>query len=79
MVIQFVVSEGNVVEERTARISTGGVIQASTCSLPGVMTLVVKGTMCDGDFAIESDLRTNVILRVDASGCSIRTASVEPL
>ena len=79
LVIQFVGQEGNVVEERTARIPTGGVIEASTFSLPGVMTLQVNGTMCAGDFAIESDLRTNVILRVAESACSIRTASVEPL
>ena len=79
LVVRFVGHEGDVVEQRTARISTGGRIEASTFSLPGVIRLQVNGTMCDGDIAIASDLRTNVILRVDAAGCSIRTASVEPL
>ncbi len=79
LVIQFVGSEGDVVEQRTARIPTGGVIEASMINLPGVMTLQVNGTKCDGDFAVESDLRTNVVLRVEESGCSVRTASLEPL
>jgi hypothetical protein len=79
LIIQFVGHEGNVVEERTSRIATGGVIEASTFSLPGVMRLQVNGTACDGDFAIVSNLRTNVILRVDEDGCSIQVTTVEPL
>jgi hypothetical protein len=79
LVIQFVGHEGNVIEERTARIPSGGPIEASMINLPGVMTLQVNGTKCDGDFAIESDRRTHVVLRVSDSGCSVRTRSTEPM
>jgi hypothetical protein len=79
LVIEFVGHEDDVVEARTARIPTGGVIEASMFNLPGVMRLQVNGTMCDGEFAVKSDLRTNVVLDVTESGCSIRTASMEPL
>ena len=48
-------------------------------NLPEVMRLLVNGTMCEVDFAIESDMRTDVVLRVTESGCSVRTARIEPL
>jgi hypothetical protein len=79
LVIEFVASDGSIVEGRTARIPTGGVIEASMFNLPGVMGLQVNGTRCDGELAIESDLRTNVVVEVTASGCSLRTASMDPL
>jgi hypothetical protein len=79
LVIQFVGHEGNVVAERTAHIPTGGVIEASMLNLPEVMTLLVNGTMCEGDFAIESDSRTQVVLRVSDAGCSVETRSTEPM
>ena len=71
--------DGNVVEGRTARIANGGLIEASMFNLPEVMRLLVNGTMCEVDFAIESDMRTDVVLRVTESGCSVRTARIEPL
>ena len=79
LVIQFVGSEGDVVEETTARIPKGGLIEASMPNLPGVMRLLVNGTMCEGDFAIESDMLTHVVLRVTESGCAVRTESIEPI
>ena len=79
LVIQFVGSEGDVVEDRTARIPKGRLIEASTFGLPGVMRLQVNGTMCEGEFALESDMRTNVVLRVTDSGCSVRTQSIDPI
>jgi hypothetical protein len=79
LVIQFVGAEGNVVEQRTARIPIGGLIEASMPNLPGVMRLLVNGTVCEGDFALESDMRTHVVLRVTESGCSVRTLSIEPI
>jgi hypothetical protein len=78
LVIQFVGPEGNVFEQRTARIPSGGVIRASTFSLPGLLRLLVNGTMCEGDFAIESERRTGVVLRVSDTGCSVRSESTEP-
>jgi hypothetical protein len=79
LVIQFVASEGDVVEETTARIPKGGLIEAGMPNLPGVMGLLVNGTRCEGDFALQSEMRTNVVVRVTASGCSVRTASIEPI
>jgi hypothetical protein len=79
LVIQFVGSEGDIVDQWTARIPSGGVIEASIVNLPGVMTLQVNGARCDGDFDVESDIRTDVVLEVSESGCSVRTASVQPL
>ena len=79
LVIEFVASDGSVVAGRTARIPNGGLIEASMFNLPEVMRLLVNGTMCEGDFAIESERRTNVVLRVTESGCSVRTASIEPI
>lgn len=79
LVIQFVGPEGNVVEERTARIPTGGVIKASMPNLPEVMRLLVNETLCEGDFKVETDKRTHVVLRVSDSGCSVRTTSTEPM
>jgi hypothetical protein len=71
--------EGDVVEQRTARIPKGGLFEASMFNLPWVMRLLVNGTMCTGDFALESDKRTNVVLRVTESGCSVRAQNIEPI
>ena len=79
LVVQFVGSDGDVVEETTARIPKGGLIEAGMPNLPGVMRLLVNGTMCEGDFALVSDMRTNVVLRLTESGCSVRTQSIEPI
>jgi hypothetical protein len=79
LVIQFVGHEGDVVEQRIARIPKGGLIAASMPNLPGVMRLLVNGTMCEGDFAIESEMRTHVVLRVTESACSVRISSIEPI
>jgi hypothetical protein len=79
LVIQFVGSEGDVVEQQTERIASGGVIRASMINLPGPMSLRVNGAPCEGDFAIESERRTHVVLRVSDTGCSVRTESTEPI
>ena len=79
LVIQFAAPDGSVVDGRTARIPNGGLIEASMFNLPGAIRLMVNGTMCEGDFAIESDMRTRVVLRVTEPGCSLRTASIEPI
>ena len=79
LVIQFVGSEGDIIEATTARIPEGGLIEAGMPNLPGVMRLLVNGTMCEGDFAVESEMRTNVVLRLTGSGCSVRTKSIEPI
>ena len=79
LVVQFLGSEGNVVEQRTARIPKGGLIEASMFNLPGVMRLLVNGTMCEGDFAPKSDMRIHVVLRITESGCSVRTERITPI
>jgi len=79
LVIEFVVPEGFVVEEQTARIPSGGAIEASMTNLPGPMSLRVNGAPCEGDFAIASERLTHVVLRVTESGCSVRTQSIEPI
>jgi hypothetical protein len=79
LVIEFVVPEGFVIEEQTARIPAGGVIDASMINLPGPMSLRVNGAPCEGDFAIESDMRTHVVLHVDDAGCFVETTKVEPM
>ncbi len=79
LVLEFVGSEGNVVEQRTARIPAGGVIDASMINLSGPMSLRVNGAPCEGNFAIESDMRTHVVLRVDDAGCSVETTKMEPM
>jgi hypothetical protein len=79
LVIEFVGSEGNVVEERTARIPSGGVIEASMTNLPGPMSLRVNGAPCEGTFAIESERLTHAVLRVDEAGCFVETRQTEPM
>lgn len=80
LVIEFVaLPEGFVVEGRTARIPSGGVIEASMFNLPGPMSLRVNGGPCEGNFAIDSDRRTHVVLRVDDAGCSVDTTKMERL
>lgn len=79
LVIEFVVPEGFVIEEQTARIASGGAIEASMTNLPGPMGLRVNGASCEGKFAIASDRLTHVVLRVDHAGCSVETRKMEPL
>lgn len=80
LVIEFVVlPEGFVIEEQTARIASGGAIEASMIKLPGPVSLRVNGAPCEGNFAIVSDRRTHVVLRVDDAGCSVETRKMEPL
>lgn len=79
LVIDFVAPEGFVIEEQAARIASGGAIEASMINLPGPMSLRVNGAPCEGTFAIESDMRTHVVLRVEDAGCSVETTSMEPL
>ena len=79
LVIQFVGPEGIVAEQLTARIAKGGLIEAGMPGLPGVLGLLVNGTRCEGDFALQSDTRTNVVLRVTESGCFVRTQGIEPI
>ena len=79
LVIEFVVPEGFVVEGRTARIPSGGAIEASMTNLPGPMSLRVNGAPCEGSFVIASERLTHVVLRVTESGCSVRTQSIEPI
>jgi hypothetical protein len=80
LVIEFVVvPEGLVIEEQTARIASGGVIEASMINLPGPVSLRVNGAPCEGNFAIASERLTHVVLRVTESGCSVRTQSIEPI
>jgi len=74
LVIEFVGSDGIVVDEQTVRIPKDGIIDASMTNLPGPMALRVNGVLCTGDFVIESDQRTNVVLRVDDAGCSVERA-----
>ena len=77
LVIQFVGAEGGVVEETTARIPAGGTIKAGMPNLPGVMRLLVNGNLCE--FAIESDRRTRVALRIRDAGCSVETKGIDPV
>lgn len=79
LVIQFVGLDGDVVEERTARISAGGTIRAGMPNLPGVMRLLVNGNACEGDFTIESDRRTRVVLHIDDTGCAVETKGIDPI
>lgn len=79
LVIEFVTPEGFVVEGRTARIASGGAIEASMTNLPGPMSLRVNGAPCEGSFAIASERLTHVVLRVDDAGCSVETTKMEPL
>lgn len=80
LVIEFVVvPEGFVIEEQTARIASGGVIEASMINLPGPVSLRVNGASCEGNFAVASERLTHVVLRVTESGCSVRTQSIEPI
>ena len=79
LVIEFVTPEGVVVEGRTARIPSGGAIEASMTNLPGPMSLRANGAPCEGSFAIASERLTHVVLRVTESGCSVRTKSIEPI
>ena len=79
LVIEFVVPEGFVVQEQTARIPSGGAIKASMINLPGPVSLRVNGAPCEGSFPIASERLTHVVLRVTESGCSVRTQSIEPI
>jgi hypothetical protein len=79
LVIEFVVPEGFVVEAQTARIASGGAIEASMVNLPGPVSLRVNGAPCEGSFAIASERVTHVVLRVTDSGCSVRTRSSVPI
>ncbi|MDF2734051.1 MAG: hypothetical protein K0S97_674 [Chloroflexota bacterium] len=80
LVIEFVaLPEGFVIEAQTARIASGGAIEASLINLPGPVSLRVNGASCEGNFAVASERLTHVVLRVTASGCSVRTQSIEPI
>jgi hypothetical protein len=80
LVIEFVaLPEGFVIEEQTARIASGGAIEASMIKLPGPVSLRVNGAPCEGNFAIASERLTHVVLRVTESGCSVRIQSIEPI
>ena len=79
LVIEFVVSEGFVVEAQTARIPSGGAIEANMINLPGSVSLRVNGASCDGTFAIASERLTHVVLRVTDAGCSVETTKMEPM
>ncbi len=80
LVIEFVsLPEGFVVEAQTARIPSGGAIEASLIKLPGPVSLRVNGAPCEGNFAIASERLTHVVLRVTESGCSVRIQSIEPI
>ena len=78
LVIQFVGAEGDVAQ-RTIRIASGTAMQANMINLPGAMTVQVNGTRCDGQFTIESDKRTDVVLRIGDSGCSVETKGTGPM
>jgi len=79
-VIEFVaLPEGFVVEAQTARIPSGGAIEASLIKLPGTVSLRVNGAPCEGTFAIASERLTHVVLSVNDAGCSVRTQSSEPI
>lgn len=80
LVIEFVaLPEGFVIEAQTARIASGGAIEASMIKLPGPVSLRVNGAPCEGNFAIASERRTHVVLRVDDAGCSVETTKMEPM
>jgi hypothetical protein len=79
LVIEFVTSEGFVVAGRTARIPTGGTIEASMTNLPGPMSLRVNGAPCQGSFPIAAEMRTHVVVRVNDAGCSVETGELEPM
>ncbi len=80
LVIEFVAQpEGFVIEAQTARIASGGAIEASMINLPGPVSLRVNGAPCEGNFAIASERLTHVVLRITESVCSVRTQSIEPI
>ncbi len=80
LVIEFVaLPEGFVIEAQTARIASGGAIEASMINLPGPVSLRVNGAPCEGNFAIASERLTHVVLRITESVCSVRTQSIEPI
>ncbi len=79
LVIQFVGSEGNVVEERTASHPERQRHAGEHAQSPRGERLLVNETLCEGNFKVETDKRTHVVLRVSDSGCSVRTTSTEPI
>lgn len=79
LTIEFVGVEGSVIEGRTARIPSGGVIEASVTNLPGRMGVRVNGAPCDGTFGIEADMLTHVALRFVGDTCIVGTERIEPL
>ena len=64
---------------QTERVAAGDVIEGSVINLPGVMTVRVNGAACDGEFAIESGLRTYVVLTATDAGCLVEETGSEPL
>jgi hypothetical protein len=80
LVIEFVaLPEGFVIEAQTARIPSGGAIEASLITLPGPVSVRVNGAPCEGTFAIASERLTHVVLRVNDARCSVETTKMEPM
>ncbi len=60
-------------------VSAGEPIEASAVNLPGPLRLQVNDVLCSGDFQLESDRLTQVVLRLDETGCVAVATSIGPL